>query len=281
MGQIACANVLSDIYTLGITDIDSVQMILGIPTDMASNERDVVTRLVGQGFKERCKTAGCAITGGDTKQNAWFMIGGVATAVLPTSNIIRPLSAQAGDSIILTKPLGTTAATTLYRWLEQPDKLELIKDCITKSEIEIAYHHALHSMLTLNRAASSLMQKFGVHAATDITGYGVIGHAENLLRHQRNNVDFIIERLPIIEYMHKADIHLNNRFKLLEGKGIETSGGLLLCIPSENANSYIEALRALDNGDGWLIGKVVEGNGRVVIREPDQLHVINVSSPLI
>lgn len=68
------------------------------------------------------------------------------------------------------------------------------------------------------------MHLFEAHAATDITGYGLIGHAETLIKFQNDSVDFIIDKLPIIKNMLKVDTFLGGKFKLLEGRAIETSG---------------------------------------------------------
>ncbi|XP_073976219.1 inactive selenide, water dikinase-like protein [Rhodnius prolixus] len=276
MGQIACANVLSDLYAFGITSVDNLLMIVGLPWEMSSQERDVTLGLLRDGFKERATQAGATIRGGDTKFNAWLMLGGVATSIVKSPDIIRPSNAKIGDAILLTKPLGTHLATTLHRWTTDAEKLASVNAVITKSEIEISYNMALNSMIHLNRTAAHLMHLFEAHAATDITGYGLIGHAETLIKFQNDSVDFIIDKLPIIKNMLKVDTFLGGKFKLLEGRAIETSGGLLVCLPLENVEKFQNALMEKENWESWQIGHVVQGNRQVKLIDSQNLTIINV-----
>lgn len=118
MGQIACANVLSDLYAIGVKFCDNMMMILGVPDNMEERERDTVIPLVVEGFKCKAKEAGCRVSGGDTRISACCIIGGTATSVCEISEIIMPDNAIIGDAIVLTKPLGTQAATMIYTWLD-------------------------------------------------------------------------------------------------------------------------------------------------------------------
>lgn len=96
---------------------------------------------------------------------------------------------------------------------------------------------AVESMSVLNNTASGLMKKHGAHGATDITGFGIKGHAENLVAVQEAEVDYKITHLPLIDGMHEIEKECFN-FKLVEGYSAETSGGLLLMIPKENAEAF-------------------------------------------
>lgn len=98
-------------------------------------------------------------------------------------------------------------------------------------------------MMTLNRNAASIMVKHGAHAATDITGFGILGHAANLVEAQKAKVKMVIEKLPILKHMHTADKALGGMFKLLDGKSAETSGGLLIAIPKNNAEAFVKELK--------------------------------------
>ena len=92
-------------------------------------------------------------------------------------------------------------------------------------------------MATINRNAATLMQKHKAHGATDITGFGIRGHAQNLVSAQKADVDFRIDRIPIIKGMDTVNAHVFD-FKLLAGYSAETSGGLFIMLPAESAKQY-------------------------------------------
>lgn len=87
-GKIACANVLSDLYAMGVSDCDNMLMLLGVSTDMTAKEREVVTTLMIKGFNDLAKEAGTSVNGGQSVLNPWYIIGGVATSVVSSSEFI-------------------------------------------------------------------------------------------------------------------------------------------------------------------------------------------------
>lgn len=107
IGKIACANVLSDLYAMGVTECDNMLMLLGVSTKMTEKERDVVIPLIMRGFKDAALEAGTTVTGGQTVVNPWCTIGGVASTVCQPNEYIVPDNAVVGDVLVLTKPLGT------------------------------------------------------------------------------------------------------------------------------------------------------------------------------
>ena len=123
--------------------------------------------------------------------------------------------------------------------------------------------------------AARLMHEFEAHAATDVTGFGLFGHAENLVRSQKDPVNFVIHNLPIIEKMATVST-LFPGFGLLQGKSAESSGGLLICMPQSRAADYIEELRRVDGTPAWIVGNVEEGSREVVWSE--KMRVIEVPS---
>ncbi|NXA02642.1 SPS1 dikinase, partial [Nesospiza acunhae] len=136
----------------------------------------------------------------------------------------RPDSAVPGDVLVLTKPLGTHMAVTAHQWLDMPERWNKIKLVVTREEVELAYQEAVASMATLNRTAAGLMRAFGAHAATDVTGFGVLGHARALAEQQRLDVAFVIHNLPIIACMAAVSRACGGRGGLLQGTAPETSG---------------------------------------------------------
>lgn len=84
--------------------------------------------------------------------------------------------------------------------------------------------------------AARLMHKYNAHGATDVTGFGLLGHAQNLAKHQKNEVSFVIHNLPVISKMAAVAKACGNMFQLLQGHSAETSGGLLICLPREQVS---------------------------------------------
>lgn len=274
MGKIACANVLSDIYAMGVLEIDSMLMLLSISERMADNERDVVMPLMIEGFKDCAQQADTSIQGGQTSVNPWVIVGGVATSICKKSEIIIPEYAAIGDVLVLTKPLGIQVAVNAHQWIEKPDRWERIQSVITVEQVRKAYRRAMNSMSRLNRMAATLLHKYDVHACTDVTGFGILGHAQNLAKHQQNEVSFVIHNLPIIANMAKISVTCNNAFGLLRGTSAETSGGLLVALPANQAAEFCRDIQEKEGYPAWIIGVVEKGDRTAKL--VDQPKVIEV-----
>ncbi|NXQ16053.1 SPS1 dikinase, partial [Peucedramus taeniatus] len=237
-GRIACANVLSDLYAMGVTECDNVLMLLSVSQRMS----DEVT---GTGTGGHRDMMGTGDMGGhrDLGDRTWDGVwghgsgvwdrragsgpgGGIWCWVCPmlTPAPPRPDSAVPGDVLVLTKPLGTHMAVTAHQWLDMPERWNKIKLVVTREEVELAYQEAVASMATLNRTAAGLMRAFGAHAATDVTGFGVLGHARALAEQQRLDVAFVIHNLPVIARMAAVSRACGGRGGLLQGTAPETSG---------------------------------------------------------
>lgn len=125
--------------------------------------------------------------------------------------------------------------------------------------MEYAYRLAEKSMSRLNRNGAKLMIKYKSHGATDVTGFGIIGHATNLAQNQNIPLNIELHTLPIIKKMVDVEKKVQ-LFKLLQGFSAETSGGLLVCLPAENAENFINEIQELDGEPAWIIGSVVANN---------------------
>jgi selenide,water dikinase len=277
-GKIACANVLSDLYACGVVECDTMLMLLASSRDMTPKQRDVATKLMIEGFNDLAKEANTMVTGGQTVLNPWPIIGGVATSVKKSSEFIMPENAVAGDVIVLTKALGTQVAVNLHQWLHQ-EKWNNVKDIITTEEVMRGYELAEISMARLNKTGAKLMHKYKAHGATDVTGFGIIGHANNLCRNQKATVNFEIHTLPIIKGMKKVDEQIK-MFNLLEGKSSETSGGLLICLRPEEAKTFCEEIEAIEHYPAWIIGRVLSRdttthlqNTAYIVKDPIILEI--------
>lgn len=277
MGKIALANVLSDVYAVGVTKIDRLSLIVSCPTEFTDKQRDIILPLLFEGFNELAKEANCKPSIQNIAVNPWCIIGGIASSVCSRDEIIAPVNATSGDVIVLTKPIGTQISTNAYIWMqENNEKYIQIKECITNEEIKETFLIATKSMSHLNKIASELMHKYNAHAATDVTGFGLVGHAQNLAEFQKAKVDFIIKKLPIIKNAKELAEIVGQGKKLLSGKAVETSGGLLICMPKDHAEDFCEEYQNMSNSKqaAWIIGDVIEGNGNAqVVENPEIINV--------
>jgi len=267
MGKIACANVLSDLYATGVLDCDNMLMLLAVSNQLSDKERDVVIPLLLRGFRDCAAEGGTSVQGGQTVINPWVTIGGVATAVCAPGEFLMPDGAQVGDVLLLTKPLGTQIAVLAHQWAEQkPDRYAKFQHVATLDDVKRTYERAMCSMARLNRTAARLMHKYEAHAATDVTGFGILGHAQNLARVQKNAVSFVIHNLPIINHV-AAVAKACGMQSIFQGVSPETSGGLLIALPREQAVAFCKEIEKVDGFPAWIIGIVERGDRTARITE--------------
>eukprot|EP00479_Gromia_sphaerica_P011251 TRINITY_DN5484_c0_g1_i1.p1 TRINITY_DN5484_c0_g1~~TRINITY_DN5484_c0_g1_i1.p1 ORF type:complete len:187 (+),score=43.59 TRINITY_DN5484_c0_g1_i1:172-732(+) len=184
-------------YALGVVDVDNMLIILAASRDMPPTERNIVTKLMMRGFNDATEGAGSKVTGGQTVLNPWPIIGGVAKSICSESDMIRPENAvPESDVIVLTKPIGTQVAVNCKEWTSNPEKWNDVKDLISKEEVERAYRVAMLSMARMNRTGARLMHKYGAHAGTDVTGFGILGHTQNLAEAQKSPCELRLHTLP-------------------------------------------------------------------------------------
>uniref|UniRef100_A0A2I3RAW1 Selenophosphate synthetase 1 n=1 Tax=Pan troglodytes TaxID=9598 RepID=A0A2I3RAW1_PANTR len=151
MGRIACANVLSDLYAMGVTECDNMLMLLGVSNKMTDRVRIIVMPLIIQGFKDAAEESRTSVTGGQT------LISLVSLARTCPFLFFRPDNAVPGDVLVLTKPLGTQVAVAVHQWLDIPEKWNKIKLVVTQEDVELAYQEAMMNMARLNRTGGLLI----------------------------------------------------------------------------------------------------------------------------
>ncbi|KAH7936368.1 hypothetical protein HPB52_021768 [Rhipicephalus sanguineus] len=262
-GKIACANVLSDLYALGVTRCDNMLMVMAVSTKLTEKQRDIVVPLLIKGIKDLAEEAGTKVTGGQTVLNPWPMIGRTML--------------KRETCLVLTKPLGTQVAVNAHQWLEKPERrAQLDKAGISEEDVHRVYFRAMDCMARLNLTGAQLMHKHGCHGATDVTGFGLLGHAQNLVQVQQRSLGFVIHTLPIIAKVPALLAATGTSFKLMQGYSAETSGGLLMCLPKEKAQAYCAEIEQLEGYPAWIIGDVVEGEQ--VAKLTDSPRVIEVPS---
>ncbi len=270
-GAVAATNAMSDVFAMGGEVLVALN-VAGFPDTLPV---EILTRIL-QGGADKVAEAGGIIAGGHTIIDREPKYGLAVTGLVDPRRVITKGAASAGDLLVLTKPLGTGVITTALR-------------AGVASPADVAA--AVESMLTLNRGASQLMQQVGVRAATDITGFGLLGHASEMAKASGVGIRFFANRVPLLPGARRYSTEgilpggtWRNRSHLLEGPepllraseevprelldllyDPETSGGLLIAVPPDR----IETFRRRCEQAGqpyWLIGEVVAGHG--VMLEP-------------
>lgn len=243
---------------MGIDRVDHMLMVLGVSRLMKEEESEIVTRKMIRGFNDCASEAGTLVTGGQSIMNPWPIIGGVANTMCHESEYVRPNLGEPDDILILTKPIGTQVAVNLHQWyIEQNDLWTKSQQFVTVEECKSAYNLSIQSMSLLNKDTARLMKKYSCHGATDITGFGLLGHAQNLVNvQQKQPVDYIIHTLPIIDKMDVISSNVLN-FRLLQGYSAETSGGILCMISPDKAADFVREHREVYGQDIWIIGEVI------------------------
>lgn len=269
-GAIAAANALSDIYAMGGRPL-TVLNIVGYPPDKMPPE--MLVQILRGGY-EKVQEAGAVVVGGHTLESSEPLYGLAVTGWIDPERVVTIAGAQPGDLLVLTKPLGTGILTTAAKFDECPP--ESLKE-------------ACRVMSTLNAGAAEAMQAVGVHAATDITGFGLLGHlhqmalasgvcleiwseavpllpsaeplaeAGNTTRGGKQNLEYLAEFLQLPASLSPARLQV-----LLDP---QTSGGLAIGLPEAKVESLLQKLQEKKAPCARVIGRVVPGKaGGLIIR---------------
>lgn len=271
-------NVLSDLYAIGATEIDHFLAILALSTKLSDNQRKEVAIGIMSGMEDKIREAGSRIVGGQTVKNPWVITGGSAIAYIKDQQqIIRNTGSKPGDLIVLTKPLGTQLLVNFAQYFRSsPEKKEkLISKGLTEEKLEEVTTKVHKAMSTLNLYASIEMKdiKAGIRACTDVTGFGLRGHAENLVEIQTESVDFVFDKLPVFKGLADYD-NIVREFKLKQGLAAETSGGLMIIAGEKESLKLIENLKNRQGIEAWVVGRVTEGTRKVNIPIDIPIHEV-------
>ncbi len=268
-GQIAAANALSDLYAMGAEPKVCLN-ILCFPEDM---DLDVVHRILEGGYSKIAE-AGAVVGGGHTIKDNEPKFGLCVTGFAEEGRVLANDGAKAGDVLLLTKPIGTGVVNTA-------GKADLLK----KESVDAM----VQSMAMLNKYAYEVMKKYTVHSCTDITGFGLLGHAAEMAEGSGLTARFHVRQIPLLpEAKEMASMGIvpggayRNR-KFLEKRvsfepGIplvmedlcydpQTSGGLLIAVPAEEADAMLQELQS--------VLPVAARVGELVEQESCSIHVLD------
>jgi len=266
-GQIAAANSLSDIYAMGAKPTFALNIfafpINDIPKQVASQ--------ILEGGANKAEEAGIPILGGHSIDDKEPKYGLVVTGEIDESSLIKNSGAKPKDLLILTKPLGSGIVSTAIK-----------KDLASKT-IEA---EAVKCMSTLNKHASKLMKEFGAHAATDVTGFGLLGHLAEMCRSSDVSCQIDFNKIPFLdgvsdlaemgiipqgtqrnhEYISEFSNFSNqiSKAQQMMVADAQTSGGLLISLPPETANAYLQRFNSESNYEAVVIGEFASSDDNLI-----------------
>lgn len=265
-GAISAANSLSDIYAMGGQPFLALN-VAALPPDLPPE----ISREIMRGGGEKVKEAGAILAGGHTIQDPEPKYGLICLGFAHPDRLLTKAAAQIGDTLILTKPLGFGTITTAIK-----------SQKASQADIE----EVTAWMKRLNREAASLAVEFAVDAATDVTGFSLLGHAWEMAESSGVGLRLAWTDIPLVTGAHKHAAaftfpggafdnrlyfgeHIRFKRPLAEEEQMllfdpQTSGGLLLAVPPDKVEAMQIRANEIDQ-PLWVIGEVIEGNEIVVV----------------
>ena len=260
-GQIAVANALSDVYAMGGKPITAMNIVC-FPVE--SLDISVLQKILTGGV-DKLSEAGVPLVGGHSVDDPELKYGLSVTGTVHPRKLVANSGAEPGDQIILTKPLGTGIINTALKAGVAPQE---------------AIDKVTRYMAMLNDKASELMQEVGVHACTDITGFGLIGHSVQLARNSRAGIDYSISAMPIFHEangfaerglipgglsrnreFYSTSVTISDEVSASVQDVLfdpQTSGGLLIFIAPDKAELLLGKLHGAGIEEAAIIGEVVD-----------------------
>lgn len=261
-GAIAACNALSDLYAMGAAPVLALN-IACLPVDLPAE----IVREITRGAAEMVLKAGAVIAGGHTIQDREPKVGLVAVGLADPSRLLLKGGARPGDILVLTKPIGTGVVATALKASAAEDE---------------HVQHAVLWMTELNQAAAEAAGQARVHAATDITGFSLLGHAVEMAKASGVRLTFAWNHVPLLpgaqrytraghvpggsvdnaEYFSEwvaagPNLPASVRTLLFDA---QTSGGLLLAVPEDSLADLMAKIESR-GGSAWVVGRVDGGEG--------------------
>ena len=268
-GMITAANSLSDVYAMGGRPVTAMN-IVSFPSE--TMDISVLTQVLS-GALAKLNEAGVTLVGGHSVKNSELKYGLCVTGIVHPQKVVTKSEARVGDKLILTKPLGTGILTTALKagLLQAETKARLTKQ-----------------MVKLNDKAAEVMVSLGAHACTDITGFGLIGHACEMAENSGVAIELYLDKVPFIrEVMQFAQMGLipegmyaNEEFRahMVEGSQADedlmailydpqTSGGLFIAVSPEKADKMVEQIRQAGDEQAAIVGQVIDSpKSQIIVR---------------
>jgi selenide,water dikinase len=260
-GQIAAANALSDVYAMGGTPKTAMNLVAFPVNDM---DISILRRII-QGGLDKIREADVVLVGGHSVEDKELKYGLSVTGFIRPDRILTKKNLMTGDLLILTKPLGTGIINTA------------IKGALASPEIT---EKVSHQMARLNRVPAQVMEPYPVHACTDITGFGLLGHLSEMVQGSGCGVRLDSKSVPVlpetasyagmglipagayrnrdfykdvVQFVSSVDLALQDIFF-----DPQTSGGLLICVERDKARALLDSLKENGVEEVALVGEVVD-----------------------
>ncbi|TFG17117.1 MAG: selenide, water dikinase SelD [Promethearchaeota archaeon] len=269
MGEIAACNVTNDIFALNVPEISGMLVFLAIQTHTPIEIAEGI--LVGiKNFME--KKIKSQVVGGHTIYSGWPLMGGEASGIAHKDFIIPKFGVKEGDKLLLTKPIGLQAIMAAYRIQKDfPDILEHY----SRSELNQSIDLAIQIMTTSNQKVVKTIHSYEdfsfVHAMSDVTGFGLAGHLEEMLQH--SNLSALITKTPSIMLSKNLSEELGYSFD--DCTCHETAGGMLISVDPHRIEEFSEKLSR--NGvKNWIVGDIDKFKSQAV-RVADDVQNVEVS----
>jgi selenide,water dikinase len=266
-GRIAAANSLSDVYAMGGTPLVALNIVCFPDGELPSS----VMADILLGSHEKVTEAGALTLGGHSVSDRELKFGLAVVGTVDPAGIVTNSAARAGDALVLTKPVGTGVLATALK----------------EDELDAQGSKAITELMArLNRAAAEAMVEAGAHAATDVTGFGLVGHASEMADASGVTVEITVGDVPVVEgalsviekglapgglfsNQHYYSAMVESR-TAANGRTVElmydpqTSGGLLIALPPGALRAFEDTLREKGE-ESWVVGRVVERGDRAVV----------------
>ncbi len=269
-GKIAAANAISDVYAMGGKPLTALAT-LSWPLD---NLTTAIAQQVLEGARATCKDAGIIISGGHSIDGKDALFGLSVSGLIAIKNIKQNKNAQAGDVLILTKPLGLGILSAALK-----------RDLISPEDLIIFYNHAS----ALNNVGEALGALEGVHAMTDITGFGLLGHLHEICEASQCSAILNYSSIPIIpnalpylqnrvvpdatfrnwnaykdEVQFEPGVNVMEAFSTLPDP--QTNGGLLICCAQNSVAAVMDTLQKFNTQAQSIIGSLTPPNNKIIVQ---------------
>ena len=267
-GQIAAANSISDVYAMGGKPVTCLNLV-NFPDGKLPTEH--LYRII-EGALDKITESGAVLAGGHTVEDSEPKFGLAVTGIVHPEKIWRNVGALPGDELILTKPIGSGVLFNAK-----------LKDKVSKN----AFDSCIGNVTTLNKQAAEIFLSYDVHAATDITGFGLAGHGLEMAQGSDASLHINLDAVPVMDEAYKmyelgisTGVNKHNRAKVMpsihfsdsaktEKREIlfdpQTSGGLLVSLPKDQAKEAIDKLRNTGLADAEIIGEAKEPDSKIQI----------------